>query len=74
MTKLIITLIKKQKGGEIIKGFIKKYGTIKELEKLYKETGNNLFLVDLEDWKYLKENPDENIERGQISVTDRLIL
>jgi DNA-binding Lrp family transcriptional regulator len=71
---MIITLVKKEKGHEVIKKFTKKYESIKELERLYKETGNNLFLVDLENWKYLKENPDEEIERGEIKITNKLIL
>ncbi|KZX11074.1 HVO_A0114 family putative DNA-binding protein [Methanobrevibacter curvatus] len=71
---MIITLVKKEKGHEVIKEFTKKYESIKELERLYKETGNNLFLVDLENWKYLKENPNEEIERGEIKITNKLIL
>jgi len=71
---MIITLIKKQRGTEVIKEYNKKYGSIKELERLYKKTGNNLFLVDLENWKYLKKNPDEEIERGEIKVTNKLVL
>jgi len=52
---MIIKLIKKQKGHEVAKDYEKKYGSIKELERLYKESANNLFLVDLENWKYLKK-------------------
>jgi len=71
---MIITLTKKQKGLEVIKEFTKKYESIKELERQYKETANLLFLVDLENWKYLKENPKEEIERGEIRVTNKQTL
>jgi DNA-binding MarR family transcriptional regulator len=71
---MIISLIKKEKGYEVIKEFSKKYGSVNELERLYKKTGNNLFLVDLENWKYLKKNPDEEIERGEIKVTNKITL
>ena len=71
---MIITLIKRQKGYEVIKEFTEKYESIKDLERLYKETGNVLFLVDLENWKYLKENPAEEIERGKTTETNNLIL
>jgi len=71
---MIISLIKKQKGYDVIKEFTEKYGSLKELERLYKETGNNLFLVDYENWKFLKDNPDEYLERGEITVTNKLVL
>jgi len=45
---MIITLSKKQKGHEVIKEFTEQYGTFEELKRLYKDTRNPLFLVDLE--------------------------
>jgi len=71
---MMLTLIKKQKGTEILKEFEEKYGTIKELERLYKETGNNLFLVDYENWKYFKDNPDEELESSITRITNKLVL
>jgi len=71
---MIITLSKKQKGHEIIKEFKDKYRTIENLEKLYKDTGNNLFLVDLENWNLFKDNPDEPVESMEIKIVDKLIL
>ena len=56
---MIITLSKKQKGHEVIKEFTEQYGTFEELKRLYKDTRNPLFLVDLEYQKFLKNNPDE---------------
>lgn len=37
----------------------KTYGTIEELEKLHERTNNALMYVDLENWKYFLNNPDE---------------
>jgi predicted HTH transcriptional regulator len=71
---MIITLIKKQKGNEVLKEFEMKYGSLKEAERLYKETANPLFLVDCENWKYFKDNPDEELESGITRVTNKLTL
>ena len=68
----MITLTKKQNGYEVIKEFTEKYGTIDELERLYKETWNNLFLVDYENWKYLKDNPDETLTSGITRITNKV--
>jgi DNA-binding Lrp family transcriptional regulator len=69
---MIISLIKKQKANDFIKEMEEKYGSMKEIERLYRDTGNPLFLVDYENWKFLKENPDEEIERGVTRVTNKL--
>lgn len=71
---MMLTLIKKQKGTEVLKEFEEKYGNINELERLYKETGNNLFLVDYENWKYFKDNPDEELESAITRITNKLVL
>jgi len=71
---MIITMTKKQKGPDAIKEFAKKYGSIKEVERLYEKTANPLFLVDYENWKYFKENPDEELESGITRVTNKLTL
>ncbi|MCL2156888.1 MAG: hypothetical protein FWH54_02570 [Methanobrevibacter sp.] len=69
---MMITLTKKQKGYEVIKEFTEKYGTFEELERLYKDTGNPLFLVDLENWDFLKNNPDETLTSGIARVTNKI--
>ena len=71
---MIITLIKKQRGHEVLKDYEKKYGSIREVERLYKETANPIFLVDYENWKYFKDNPDEELESGITRVTNKLTL
>jgi hypothetical protein len=68
----MITLIKKQKGHEVIKEFISKYGTMEDLEKLYKDTGNPLFLMDLENWNIFKDNPNETLTSGIARVTNKI--
>ena len=69
---MIITLTKKQKGHDVIDEFTKKYGTMEDLERLYKDTGNPLFLVDYENWKFLKDNPDETLTSGITRVTNKV--
>jgi DNA-binding MarR family transcriptional regulator len=71
---MIITLIKTQKGHEVIKEFTEKYKNMENLEKLYKDTGNPLFLVDLENWDFLKDNLDETLDSMEIKIADKLVL
>ena len=71
---MIITLTKKQKGKELIKEYEKKYGSIKELERLYTETGNPLFVIDYENWSYYKDNPEELNEQSISKITNKLTL
>jgi DNA-binding Lrp family transcriptional regulator len=70
----MITLIKTQKGHEVVKEFIEKYKNMENLEKLYKDTGNPLFLVDLENWDFLKDNPDETLDSMEIKIINNLVL
>ena len=70
----MITLIKKQKGYEVIKEFKEKYKNIENLEKLYKDTGNPLYLVDMDNWELFKDNPDETLESMEIRVPNKLVL
>jgi hypothetical protein len=72
---LKIKLIRELTGRELGQELEKTYGSIPELEKLYKENMDNLKLyTDLEDWKYYSENLDEIIEDGKTIITDNLIL
>ena len=71
---MIITLIKKQKSHEALKDYEKKYGSIKEVERLYNDTGNYLYLVDLDNWTYYKDNPEEMNEQAVSRVTNKLTL
>ncbi|WP_407391836.1 winged helix-turn-helix transcriptional regulator [Methanobrevibacter sp.] len=71
---MIITLVKKQNGYEFIKEMEETYNSINELEKLFKRTNNMKMYVDLENWKYYKDNPDEEIEISESLVTNKLSL
>ena len=53
---MIITLVKKQNGQEFIREMEETYKSLSELEKLFKRTNNMKMYVDLENWKYYKEN------------------
>lgn len=52
-----ITLIKRQKGTDVIKDLTQKYGSKKELEGLFNQTNNMEMFIDLENWNYFIEHP-----------------
>ena len=71
---MIITLVKKQTGYEFIKEMEETYNSINELEKLFKRTNNMKMYVDLENWNYYRDNPDEMIEISESLNTNKLSL
>lgn len=71
---MIITLVKKQTGLEFISEMEDTYKSINELEKLFKRTNNMKMYVDLENWKYYKNNLDETIEISESLFTNKLSL
>ncbi len=71
---MIITLVKKQTGYEFIKEMEETYNSINELEKLFKRTNNMKMYVDLENWNYYRDNPDEMIEITESLITNKLSL
>ena len=71
---MMITLIKRMKGTEVIKDLIQKYGSKKELERLLNQTNNMEMLIDLENWNYFLKNPNEIIEKGEALVTNKINL
>lgn len=56
---MIIRLIKKNTGKDLIQIFIKKYNTKDELEQKYNLTSDPLLYLDLEDWNYFEQHPNE---------------
>lgn len=71
---MIITLTKEQKGMDAIKEMEETYGSFNDLKRLYEKTNNMNMLVDMENWEYLLENPDETIEESTSIVTNKLTL
>ena len=71
---MIITLVKKQTGKEFILDMEKTYNSISELEKTFKRTNNMKMYVDLENWNYYRDNPDEMIEITESLITNKLSL
>ena len=70
---MMITLIKKQRGTDVIKDLIQKYGSKKELERLFNQTNNMEMMKDLENWNYFLENPNEIMEKGRLWLQIKLI-
>lgn len=71
---MIITLVKKQTGIEFIQEMEETYKSINELEKLFERTNNMKMYVDLQNWKYYKDNLDEIIETSESLITNKLSL
>lgn len=49
-----------------------KYGSLEQLEKAFQKTQISILHVDLENWKYLQENPEKTITLGETIFTDDL--
>ena len=61
-----ITTIKVIKGKEKIIELEKKYGSLKNLKRKFKNDNENMTLYsDLEDWKYFLKHPEEELEDGK---------
>lgn len=71
---MMITLIKKQKGTEVIQDLTLKYGSKKELKRLLNQTNNMEMLIDLENWNYFLKHPEETIEKGEALITNKINL
>ena len=67
---MIITLIKNMSGADLINELNQKYGSKKELERLYQQTKNYEMLIDLENYKYFSKNPEEIVEKGESLITN----
>ena len=65
---MIITLIKKSTGKEVIQEFTRKYNSFEDLEREYNSTDDPLLYIDLEDWKYFKEHPNEIQTKGKTLI------
>jgi len=78
-----IKLTRKIIGKDLTEEFEKFYGSMEELEKIFKDGEGNMKLeMDLEDWKYFLEHPNEEYnqeiiiydEKPSFSMTDLQIL
>ncbi|MDP1553041.1 MAG: hypothetical protein Q8M06_08515 [Methanobacteriaceae archaeon] len=70
-----VTLIREISGAELIHGFEKTYGSINKLEKLHQRKPENMKIyMDLDDWKYYQEHPQEIIEYSKTIITEKLTL
>jgi len=62
-----ITLIRKISGTDYVKEMEKKYGNIEKLEKLCEKHENNPEIaLELDDWEYFKDRPEETLEEKKI--------
>ena len=69
---MIISLVKRQKGKTFIKSLENQYKTIENLEIIVNKTNNMKLLVDLDNWKYYANHPEELIEEEFTFISDDL--
>lgn len=69
---MIISLVKRMKGRQFTDNLESQYHSIKNLEKIVEKTNNMKLLVDLDNWKYYKDNPNETIEEEFVFISDDL--
>jgi hypothetical protein len=70
-----ITLVKEINGKELVQEFEKTYESRERLEKLYERNPENMkVFIDLEDWNYYKDHPDEIITQTKGIITQNLTL
>jgi len=67
-----ITLIRELTGKELIEKFKEKYRSVESLERAFERDSENVKLyMDLGDWKYFIDNPDEKIKETEIIYADK---
>ena len=59
---MIITVTKKQTGAEFVKDMEKEHGSIERIRKEFEKTNKMKLLVDMENWEYYQEHPDQTLE------------
>jgi len=65
------TYIKELKGKDLVKDFEKRCGTMDKIKKVLEKSNGNVKLeLDLEDWKYFLNHPDEPVKETMIKYTE----
>jgi len=68
---IAIRMIKKTDGKTIVEDYEKTYGSIENLEKILKRNPKDAKAhYDLNDWKYFKKHPDEEVNDGKTIFRD----
>jgi len=68
---LEIKLVRKLKGKELVEDLKAKYKSLDNLKKVFEKNKTDAKLhMDLDDWLYFSENPDEEVEQGKIIYTN----
>jgi DNA-binding transcriptional ArsR family regulator len=66
-----VKFVRKVKAEELVKEFERKYGSLEKLKKyLEKHPNDYVALMDYEDWIHCLNNPNIEIEEGEIIVTN----
>ena len=67
---MIVTEIRKLNGSEFVNEMESTYNSIDELEELFKKSNDMKMYVDLQNWKYYNNHPDERIEITETRFSD----
>jgi len=51
-----------------------KYGSLQKIKTAFEQSYNMKLLVDMENWEYYKDNPEETLELSENLVTDDIEL
>lgn len=66
-----IKFVRKVKAKEMIKEFEKKYGSLEKLRRYVERNPDDyIALMDYEDWVHFLQNPDIDVEEGEVVITD----
>ncbi len=66
-----IRFVRKVKAKEMIKEFEKKYGSLEKFRRYVERNPDDyIALMDYEDWVHFLQNPDIDVEEGEVVITD----
>ena len=67
-----IRLLRTISGKDLVTEFEKKYDTLENLQKMFKEDNENMELeMYIEDWEYFLDHPDEITEQEKILYSEK---
>ncbi len=67
-----LKLVKEMKGREFVQKMEEQYDSLDKLQKLVeKYPGNYLYSLDLDDWMYFLEHPDDPVKQTDVLFVDK---
>ncbi len=67
-----LKLVKEMKGREFVHKMEEQYGSMDKLQRLVEKYPKNyLYSLDLDDWNYFLENPDDPVKQTDVLFVDK---